>query len=98
MIASESRFRAAGKRAIEKFPRDQLVVAANQNRDSPRGAQAAGKVGHESVGEEVAELVTLDLQVRPIVLIWISEKRYALHDFQAVSFEANQLARVVGHN
>jgi hypothetical protein len=98
VIAWESGFGATSQRTIEKFPRDQLVVAANQNRDPPRGAQAAGEVGHESVSEEVAELVALDLQIRAIVLIWIGEKRNTLHDFQSIPFQANQLTRIVGHD
>jgi hypothetical protein len=41
-------FAAAGERTIEELRGDDFVIAADQDRHSPGGAKAAGKVSHVS--------------------------------------------------
>jgi len=46
LFPGQSGFAAAGEGTFEQSLGDQLVVAAHQDRHSPRGAKATGKVGH----------------------------------------------------
>ena len=46
-IPTDAGLGATRQSAIQELGRDQLIVAAYQDRHSPAGAQAAGEVGHQ---------------------------------------------------
>ena len=50
------------------------------------------------MGEEVAELVALDLKVGTVLVIGVGDKGDALYDLQAISVQPDELPWVVGHD
>ena len=89
---------AAGTGTFQEFGGHQLIVAADNDRDSPDTAESAGKFRHRSVGEEVAELVPLHTEVTPVLIVGIGLQRDPLADLEAVTFQAHELAGIVGHD
>src|SRR4051812_9358912 len=51
-----------------------------------------------SVVKEMAELISLDVQIAQVLAGWAGDERHPLHDLQVVALEADELPRVVGHD
>src|SRR3954470_15798506 len=64
----------------------------------PEERRRPEKSGTTSVREEVAELISLDLEVGAVLVVGIGEKGNPLDDLETISLEPDELARVIRHH
>src|SRR5207244_7003491 len=83
--------------SVRRPPAPPRLPCTTLFRSRPRELLAARAANPESrprsVGEQVAELVPLDVQVGPVLVGGRRHDRYALDDLQAVALEPDELDR-----